>query len=182
MAISNVPKVVVKYYLQRYPVRIRLTQFNFLSRWAWMSPILAEIKPELFPPKPEDEVVPEVVEEAAIAPPGVVFAASPYPQYRCTLGDPLNCREPLATMERATKDCRICSFPATLAEKAEIWGRRGTYRVVRCLGRRGVGRLYEAIQLGTEQPMVIKEFLLPRRYFNTEEMRQRQEDLSIWQV
>lgn len=175
MAISNVPKVVVKYYLQRYPVRIRLTQFNFLSRWAWMSPILAEIKPELFPPKPEEEVVPEVIEEAAIAPPVVVFAASPYPQYRCTLGDPLNCREPLATMERSTKDCRICSFPATLAEKAEIWGRRGTYRVVRCLGRRGIGRLYEAVQLGTEQPMVIKEFLLPRRYFNSEEMRQRQE-------
>ncbi|MCY7283219.1 MAG: hypothetical protein LH679_07195, partial [Cyanobacteria bacterium CAN_BIN43] len=144
-------------------------------RWAWMSPILAEIKPELFPPKPEEEVVPEVIEEAAIAPPGVVFAASPYPQYRCTLGDPLNCREPLATMERSTKDCRICSFPATLAEKAEIWGRRGTYRVVRCLGRRGIGRLYEAVQLGTEQPMVIKEFLLPRRYFNSEEMRQRQE-------
>ena len=175
MAISNVPKVVVKYYLQRYPVRIRLTQFNFLSRWAWMSPILAEIKPELFPPKPEEEVVPEVIEEAAISPPGVVFAASPYPQYRCTLGDPLNCREPLATMERAAKDCQICSFPATLAEKAEIWGRRGTYRVVRCLGRRGIGRLYEAVQLGTEQPMVIKEFLLPRRYFNSEEMRQRQE-------
>jgi len=175
MAISNIPKVVVKYYLRRYPARIRLTQFNFLSRWAWMSPILAELKPELFPPKPEDAVVPELIVEAAIAPPGAVLAPSPYPQYRCTLGDPLNCREPLATMERAAKDCRICAFPATLAEKAEIWGRRGTYRVVRCLGRRGIGRLYEAVQLGTEQPMIIKEFLLPRRYFNAEEMRQRQE-------
>jgi hypothetical protein len=140
-----------------------------------MSPILAELKPELFPPKPEDAVVPELIVEAAIAPPGAVLAPSPYPQYRCTLGDPLNCREPLATMERAAKDCRICAFPATLAEKAEIWGRRGTYRVVRCLGRRGIGRLYEAVQLGTEQPMIIKEFLLPRRYFNAEEMRQRQE-------
>jgi len=175
MAISNIPKVVVKYYLRRYPARIRLTQFNFLSRWAWMSPILAELKPELFPPKPEDAVVPELIVEAAIAPPGAVLAPSPYPQYRCTLGDPLNCQEPLATMERAAKDCRICAFPATLAEKAEIWGRRGTYRVVRCLGRRGIGRLYEAVQLGTEQPMIIKEFLLPRRYFNAEEMRQRQE-------
>jgi len=175
MAIFNIPKVVVKYYLRRYPARIRLTQFNFLSRWAWMSPILAELKPELFPPKPEDAVVPELIVEAAIAPPGAVLAPSPYPQYRCTLGDPLNCREPLATMERAAKDCRICAFPATLAEKAEIWGRRGTYRVVRCLGRRGIGRLYEAVQLGTEQPMIIKEFLLPRRYFNAEEMRQRQE-------
>jgi hypothetical protein len=175
MAISNVPKVIVKYYLQRYPVRIRLTQFNFLSRWAWMSPILAEIKPELFPPKPEDEALPEVLEEKAIALPGAVLAPSPYPQYRCTLGDPLNCREPLATIERTIKDCRICAFPATLAEKTEIWGRRGTYRVVRCLGRRGMGRLYEAVQVGTEQPMVIKEFVLPRRYFNGEEIRQRQE-------
>jgi hypothetical protein len=175
MAISNVPKVLVTYYLRRYPVRMRLSQFNFLARWAWMSPILAEIKPDLFPPKPEDELPPEVVEEKAIALPGAVLAAPPYPQYRCTLGDPLNCREPLATMERSIKDCRICSFPATLAEKTEIWGRRGTYRVVRCLGRRGMGRLYEAVQVGTEQPMVIKEFVLPRRYFNAEEMRQRQE-------
>jgi PBP superfamily domain len=175
MAISNIPKVVVKYYLQRYPLRIRLTQFNFLARWAWMSPILAEIKPEIFPPKPKDEAPPKVEETAAIAPPGVFLAPSPYKQYRCQLGDPLNCREPLATMDREAKDCRICAFPATLAEKAEIWGRRGTYRVVKCLGRRGTGRLYEAVQVGTEQPMVIKEFLLPQRYFNTEERRQRQE-------
>jgi PBP superfamily domain len=175
MAISNIPKVVVKYYLRRYPIRVRLSQFNLLARWAWMSPILAEIKPELFPPQPEDEAPPEVEESAAIALPGVFLAPSPYKQYRCRLGDPLNCKEPLATMERETKDCRICAFPATLAEKAEIWGRRGTYRVVKCVGRRGIGRLYEAVQVGTEQPMVIKEFLLPRRYFNTEEMRQRQE-------
>jgi PBP superfamily domain len=38
-----------------------------------------------------------------------------------------------------------------------------------------MGRLYEAVQVGTEMPVVIKEFVLPRRYFNGEEMRQRQE-------
>lgn len=175
MALSNIPQVLVKYYLRRYPVRIRLTQFNFLARWAWMSPILEEIKPELFPPEPEAEAPPEVEETAAIAPPGVFQPSSPYPQYRCCLGDPLNCKEPLSVMARETKHCQLCQFPATLAEKAEIWGRRGTYRVVKCLGRRGMGRLYEAVQVGTEQPVVIKEFLLPRRYFNGEEMRQRQE-------
>jgi hypothetical protein len=175
MAISNIPRALVKYYLNRYPPRIRLTQFNVLSRWAWLSPILEEIKPELFPPKPEDEAPPEVEETAAIALPGVLQVASPYKQYRCHLGDPLNCKEPLATIDRQSKDCRVCGFPATLAEKSEIWGRRGTYRVVNCLGRRGNGRLYEVVQVGTEQPMVLKEFLLPRRYFNAEEMRQRQE-------
>ncbi|MCU0570218.1 MAG: substrate-binding domain-containing protein [Oculatellaceae cyanobacterium Prado106] len=175
MAISNIPKVVVKYYLNRYPPRVRLTQFNFLTRWSWMLPILEEIKPELFPPKPGEEAPPEAEEIPAIAPPGLIPAASPYKQYRCRLGDPLNCTEPLAVMGRETKDCRICGFPATIAEKTEIFGRRGTYRVVRCLGRRGRGRLYDVVQTGTEQPMVLKEYLLPRRYFNAEEMRQRQE-------
>ncbi len=58
--------------------------------------------------------------------------------------------------------------------KAEIRGRRGTYRVERWLRKRGMGQLFAGVQLGANRPVVIKEYLLPRRYFNLEEAQQRQ--------
>ena len=58
--------------------------------------------------------------------------------------------------------------------KAEIRGRRGTYRVEHWLGKRGMGQLFAGVQLGANRSVVIKEYLLPRRYFNQEEAQQRQ--------
>ena len=41
------------------------------------------------------------------------------------------------------------------------------------LGRQGNGRLYMAIQLGSNQPVVVKEYLLPQPYFNPAASRQQ---------
>ncbi|MGK7891757.1 MAG: hypothetical protein AB4042_20715, partial [Leptolyngbyaceae cyanobacterium] len=42
-------KTLLLLYLRRYPNRLRLSQFNFLSQYSWMQNVLAEIKGELFP-------------------------------------------------------------------------------------------------------------------------------------
>lgn len=40
---------ILLFYLRRYPQRLRLTQFNFLAKYAWMQTILFDLKPLLFP-------------------------------------------------------------------------------------------------------------------------------------
>lgn len=100
-----------------------------------------------------------------------------YRQYRCSVGDPLSCGVAYTTVQQdsTAKHCLQCGFPATLIEKTEIRGRRGNYRIEGLLGRRGLGRLYKAIQLSDHQPVILKEYLLPGRCFNQEEMRERQQ-------
>jgi ABC-type phosphate transport system substrate-binding protein len=127
----RIARILLSAYLRRHPTHIRLSQFNFLSRYVWLKDLLNEIRPELFPPEPETERLEAV--------------------------------EPEAPGEEVAK-----------LLKAEIRGRRGTYRVERWLGKRGTGQLFAGVQLGANQPVVIKEYLLPRRYFNQEEAQQRQ--------
>jgi len=130
---KNVPKILLRTYLRRRPVHIRMAQFNFLARYGWLKNLLQDLRPELFPPEPEavEEAEPaEVVDEAAIA--------------------------------------------AHLIH-AEVRGRQGIYQVERWLGRRGQGHLFAAVKLGAQQPVVLKEFLLPGRVFNPMEARQRQQ-------
>ncbi|NES86204.1 MAG: hypothetical protein F6K10_35240, partial [Moorea sp. SIO2B7] len=67
-------------------------------------------------------------------------------------------------------------LPAILAPEREILGNRGRYQITKFLGYRGNGRLYEAIQLSDHQPILIKEYLLPKEYFNPEEIKERKED------
>ena len=100
-----------------------------------------------------------------------------YKQYRCWCGDPLSCHWPQDTVQQdpESKYCLECSFPATLAEKSEIRGSRGRYRVEGLLSRRGLGRLYQGIQLSDSQRVVIKEYLLPDRCFNQEEAQARKQ-------
>jgi hypothetical protein len=98
----------------------------------------------------------------------------PYSSYRCWHGEPLSCDWTQQTIEDnpTAKYCQECGFPALLRPKAEILGNRGRYRIVQGLERRGWGRLYEAIHLGSQQSVVIKEYVLPDRLFNPEEIRQ----------
>lgn len=170
MAVKNVPKILVKAYLNRYPIRVRWQQFNVLKRWIWLQPILEELQAELFPPEPEPEVEAGSISTPIAVPPaaGIQQIDSPYRQYACVQGDPLRC-----DAEAATSICAACGFPALLPEKAKLIGQRGSYRVERWLRRRGMGRVYEGTQIGTNQPIVIKEYLLPSRYFNAEEIRLR---------
>lgn len=98
-----------------------------------------------------------------------------YRQYRCWNGDPLGCHFPQQTVQQnpTASACLECGFPVVLAEKSEIRGSRGRYRIDRWLKRRGTGRLYQGTQLSDGQPVVIKEYVLPTRSFGASEIRQR---------
>jgi len=100
-----------------------------------------------------------------------------YKEYRCSRNAPLSCDQISKTLQDVpgAKFCFECGFPTTLAEKTDLRGTRGTYRIVSLLGARGMGRLYAGMQLNNGQPVVIKEFLLPNRCFNKEETRQRKD-------
>lgn len=101
-----------------------------------------------------------------------------YEKYRCSRNAPLSCDQPQQTLQQVkeAKFCLECGFPVTLLpDKDEIRGSRGTYQVTGLLGSRGMGRLYSGIQLNTNEPVVIKEYLLPTRYFNEEESSQRKD-------
>ncbi len=107
---------------------------------------------------------------------------SPYRRYNCQQGNPLGCTIPqsIAETRQPTKACSVCNFPAWLAEKTEIQGQIGTYRIDAWIGKRGLGRLYRATLLGLNQAVVIKEYLLPPLHFSADEIRQRQ--LAFTQV
>lgn len=100
-----------------------------------------------------------------------------YKEYRCSSNAPLSCDLPCKTARevKGARFCLECGFPATLPYKAEIKGSRGVYQVTSYLGVRGLGRLYSGIQLTDNEPVLIKEYLLPNKSFNEEETRQRQE-------
>ncbi|MBD2449726.1 substrate-binding domain-containing protein [Nostoc sp. FACHB-152] len=103
-----------------------------------------------------------------------------YKEYFCSRNAPLSCDRLQQTVKEfpKAKFCLECGFPALLPEKAEIKGSRGTYQITRFLGSRGMGRLYLGIQLSNNQPVVIKEYLLPNHSFNSEEASQRQDTFT----
>lgn len=98
-----------------------------------------------------------------------------YRQYRCGVGSPLSCEHPRKAVEQdpAAERCLECGFPAILSKEMQIRGNAGIYQVDRFLTSRGVGRLYAGIRLSDNQPVTLKEYLLPEHSFNVEEARQR---------
>lgn len=100
-----------------------------------------------------------------------------YKKYDCSYNSPLSCDRPLETAQqiKGAKFCLECGFPATLPMEAEIKGNRGSYRVTKYLGVRGLGRLYAGVQLKNQEPVIIKEYLLPERCFNQDEALKRKE-------
>ncbi|MBP0015831.1 MAG: substrate-binding domain-containing protein [Roseofilum sp. SBFL] len=120
----------------------------------------------------EEEAEAEAAPVETVAPPVVGSRRDwIYTEYRCIWGDPLECDQPRQSIEAdgETKVCLRCGFPAILRPKAEIVGHRGRYRVTEFLGTRGMGRLYKGAQVVNNAPVVIKEYLLPKRYFNIQE-------------
>lgn len=103
--------------------------------------------------------------------------ASFYPEYTCSYNNPLNCDRPLQTAQelKGAKFCLECGFPATLSEQAEIKGNSGTYQVTNYLGVRGYGRVYSGIKIKDQQPVEIKEYILPKRCFNDQESGDRKQ-------
>ncbi len=104
-----------------------------------------------------------------------------YPEYKCYCNAPLNCDRPLQTVidtpevkHLPVKYCTGCGFPAIIAENVEIKGNR-IYKITSFLGTRGLGRMYSAIRINDNVPVVVREYLLPNQSFNDEETRQRKE-------
>lgn len=99
--------------------------------------------------------------------------------YRCTQNAPLSCHNPIETTEKipGAKFCLECGFPATLPVQTELWGSLGTYRLAEMFRSQGIGRLYRG-QTSNGQPVVVKEYLLPKQCFNDVEAHQRRIALS----
>jgi hypothetical protein len=113
-----------------------------------------------------EESIPEQVVKAKIKP--------LYLKYPCEIGNPLWCDLPNQAVEPSSdaKYCQICRFPALLALGTKIRGNKEVYQVENYLGHRGIGRFYQAIQTSSQEASIIKEYLLPKRYFNATETRQ----------
>ena len=103
-----------------------------------------------------------------------------YKQYDCSYNAPLSCKHPLETAEqiKGARFCLECGFPATLPIEVEIKGNRGTYQVTKFLGVRDLGRLYAGVQLKNQEPVIIKEYLLPQRCFSPDEASKRKESFK----
>lgn len=189
MVLRSIPRYLLKRYLMRYPVPIRMVKFKRLLNFKWFRSVLQEIRPEVIPSDADDGILMQpLAQPTIIAVPGIQPPLSHYHQYRCDQRDPLNCALPLygsppidppdphssdSTMNIAA--CSLCGFPGTLPADRKLVGRRGVYRIGACLGRRGWGRLYAAMQEGAETPVTIKEYLLPAKYFNSLHQHQHQQ-------
>ena len=105
--LKKLPKAVVKAYLNRYPVKLRLSRFNQLQKYSWMKSMWVEIRDELFPESADNEEDSSsiVVAKPVLLPPaaGVQLFNSPYGRYDCTQGNPLNCDGSVNTEVRFSK-------------------------------------------------------------------------------
>jgi ABC-type phosphate transport system substrate-binding protein len=163
---------------------------RWLERLSWIVPIVREntaplvegVKaklPKFFKKEQDLEVVaPEETETAITLQPAVFQGVDPtYRKYRCVTGNTLGCEWAQKTLESDAEAsyCEKCGFPVILAPKAEFRGYRGRYRIEGWLGNRGMGRLYRGVQVADQQPVVVKEYLLPEVCFNPEETRERKQ-------
>lgn len=157
-------------------LRTRLESF-IPERLRWLFPFVSDFRPA--EEENEEEAVlgkpTEIVDTRRVSPVVEPF----YLAYSCQQGNPLNCDQlqlqQIAQKSLEIKYCQECGFPSLLREKAEIRGNRGRYRVENLLTCRGLGRLYKGIQISDNQRVVIKEYLLPERYFNPEETTARKQ-------
>ncbi len=169
--------------------------FRFLpARFQWVIPFVQQnlkIEPPKLPElkfklpgifrqnqdmtKQSQQLAPEI--EIGILPEVIQSVQPLYSKYDCVRGNPLYCEVAQQTQEAKpqAKYCRQCGFLVPLAPETKIRGDRGTYQIEKLLRHRGMGRLYEAIQLSDRQPVILKEYVLPKRYFNSEEIRQRKD-------
>ena len=126
-----------------------------------------EAEEKLILGQPETEVSLEVIQARLAKMPQVT---SNYTNYDCVHGEPLQC--PHAQDHSQGRYCAKCRFPILLPVNAEIIGRNGRYRIMNYRSRRGRGRLYQGIDVNTEEIVGIKEYLLPKLHFNESETRQ----------
>ncbi len=169
---KKIPQILMKNYLKHHDPQARLNQYNFLNQFNWIKPILEELKPELFPPEDYQEIL-ELEKNVD----KLHFNDLLYRQYRCITHNPLDCHlsQPKVTENLESKYCQECRFPMILRSATEIQGKRGRYKIEKFLNRRGLGRLYQGMQIPHNQVVVMKEYLLPDRCFNQEEAKLRKQ-------
>ncbi|MEO0458522.1 MAG: phosphate ABC transporter substrate-binding protein [Cyanobacteria bacterium P01_A01_bin.114] len=177
MVVGHLSKSFLRRYLMGLPQPVRVARYHDLARVVWLKSALAEIRPEVLP-----ETLPVPDAEPPAEPDYIQPPIAYYHQYRCLQGNPLscslNCQSPTNYQSPAGEGqthCEHCSFPGWLPEQGQLIGKQGHYQIGRRLGRRGIGRLYEGLQLSSETPVTLQEYLLPDRYFNPDEQRQSQE-------
>ncbi|MEO0948481.1 MAG: substrate-binding domain-containing protein, partial [Cyanobacteria bacterium J06641_5] len=97
-----------------------------------------------------------------------------YAKYSCVEGFPLSCKN---TRGAGSETCHICGFPARLTPPIRLRADRGGYEVEvqEFLKIRGSGPIYRAVKVSDRQPVILKEYLLPARYFSQGEAKARQD-------
>ncbi|MGL6140727.1 MAG: hypothetical protein ACRC2M_25750, partial [Planktothrix sp.] len=143
----------------------------------WFFPLIQEDVRDLFRPETEEETAAEEISSSVEIEEQFLSGGLPlYEKYRCPFNNPLNCQEPRQAIadNPELKSCPKCGFPTPLPSLGEIQGKRGRYRIERFINSRTSKRIYTGIQLLEEQPVMIQEYLLPKRYFNEKEAIQTQ--------
>lgn len=170
MFLNRLTANVLQRYLLRLPQRQRLVRYYKLMDIAWFKPSLQAIRTTIFPEE-------KTVAASSKQRPERIQPLSPhYLQYRCVQSNPLGCQAYLgnAVDGDANLTCEQCYFPGIFAVEQILTGTQGQYQIGRWIGQRGISRLYEGILIGSEEPVIIQEFLLPDRYFNADEQRRYQ--------
>ncbi len=158
--------------------------FSFLPpRYRWIVPSVLEsislplpefpqVKEEILTTLAEQMTDAQAVEAEIIAPPPPLYSA-----YRCVHGNPFACEWPAQTLAEnpGATACLRCTFPTLIPPETRLQGRRGQYQFEAFLKVRNWGRLYHGIDLSDRQPVVIKEFLLPDRYFTPQDVVKRRD-------
>ena len=64
---KNIPEILLRLFLRRYPLPTRISLFSYFGQYAWLKDVLEELRPELFPP-PRESLEPVAV-ESVLPPP-----------------------------------------------------------------------------------------------------------------
>jgi ABC-type phosphate transport system substrate-binding protein len=168
-------------------------QKQWLTKFNWLAPVLQEKTaplqekitstfPNLFKKENNLEPVAETDETPTVTyTDSAPLSVDPlYRKYRCLETNPLGCGWTQKTLEQEPESqyCVKCNFPVIFLPKSELRGYKGRYKVESYIGHRGKGRLYRGIQAIDQQTVIIKEFPLPNRCFNPEEIRQRKQSFE----
>jgi ABC-type phosphate transport system substrate-binding protein len=187
---SEQGKTQVGSRLKAIQSRVRSTMTRFIPRQIqWITPILQKnvkiFRPNLGTLKNEENSNQNLQTQGATVTsqdnnslrPISQPAQSIYSKYACVQGNPLSCEWPQKTTEESPtqKYCLNCQFPTVLPAGTIVKGYRDSYQIEHFLKHRGQGRLYQATQLANRQPVILKEYLLPKLYFNLEETKLRKQ-------
>ncbi len=117
------------------------------------------------------EVLKEIAIESRV---GTIWQIKPqFLRYKCQESNPFRCEYPHETVidDPNNKYCKKCQFPASLPSEVKLRGRKGVYQVDNYIGIRGSGRLYNATNLSDGESFLLKEYVIPKKYFNEQETR-----------